>query len=147
MAPRNKIYNFKDLKEYTKHVIKGGADIVRQAHQSAKDKVKTPSLLAEIESLKSEIKGLKALRHAMYEEGSQAGKRALRLYWDNCNLEKYRDHANGILYEWIPRSEHDIMSRQYEKLKLDFAALSSSSSAMQQEWAEFINNYDVKSAQ
>lgn len=142
----NKVYNFKDLKEYTRHLVKGGADLIREAHRTAKDKVKAPRLEAQIAGLESEVAALKAQIEAHRGEESQAGKHALRLYWDNCNLEKYRDHANGILAGWIPRSEHDVMLKNYEKLKLDFAALSSSSSAMRREWAEFINNYDVRSA-
>jgi hypothetical protein len=134
---------FEELKNYCRDFGSAVKDVTRQAHAVAGDKLRVPRLIAEIERLKAEIADLKALRLAMQDAESEASKSALRLYWENCALATYRDHANGILLDWVPKSEHNAVLQRYEKLKLDFASVSASKKLMEQEWGEFMNNYKV----
>lgn len=126
----NKIYNFDDLKKYAGHLVRGGADLLRQAHRSAKDKVKAPHLQAEIESLKSEIDTLKALREAMRHEDSLAIKNYMDLYAENEALRQYKTLADGHMDQFVPVDDHN-------KVKKDLATTREKLSRVSHELDEF----------
>lgn len=141
-----KILNFKDIKEYTCHFIKGGAKLAYAAHVSAIDNVKAPSLRAEIERLKSQIESLNALRDAMREEECKAAGQALRLYWENQSLEKYRDHANGILSDWIPRDDYNRVADKLNETQKKLMSVSLALDEQMKAWTTYMISVPVRPA-
>lgn len=141
-----KILNFKDLKEYTCHLIKGGAKLAYAAHVSAIDNVKAPSLRAEIERLKSHIESLNALRDAMNAQESEAGRNALQLYWENCTLQKYKDHANGILSDWIHRDDYNRVADKLNETQKKLMSVSLALDEQMAEWTAYMRSVPVRPA-
>lgn len=136
----NKIYSFDGLKEYTYHLADTWVTLAREAHRTAKDKVKAPHLQAEIESLKSEIGTLKALREAMRHEDSLALKNYMDLYAENESLRQYKELAVNGPAQFVPKDEYLRVKEALVKTKYKLAGVSLALDEQMVAWTAYMKS-------
>lgn len=127
----NKIMDYRDLKQYVTHLVKGGSSLIYQAHLSAKEKTKVPPLLKEIERLKAQLAAQQA-------EESTVGKHALSLYAENEVLRQYKSLSDGEMHNFVHVDDHAALKKEYATAKEKLAIVSKSLQDFQEQFEAYL---------